>query len=496
MKYFFSCCIICLILFFVFYTTIIKEETILSYYSDERDSLKKEAVLFLLNNIEGQESYIPKFTDQNNKEIDIHLDTISTEDLFWNLVQELNLSIDVIKSSDKKLFSKDNIIHNIDLSFYVWNKYPWADKVPKDIFFNYILAPKIFGEYPNNWRDVLFGKYNILADSLSQRIVNGKSYLDSNGIYYRFVVEELNNWFTYDPSATRLTPYQSFNELKAIGKGECFGGSYLGVYILRSLGIPATVDLVPLWGSRNGSHASEVFWDNNKQLFRTPFERELKYRRPAKVFRYSFKNQHTWTDSIIPYINDEVFLLDFIQHDHWLDVTNEHTQTFTVKYKLSKDIDTPFAYICVFNYGKWHPIYWGRISNNEVSFKNMGANILYRIAIPDGNNYKLISNIICVDSLNQDRRSTPNSIEKIRKMTLKKLNTGSLSWVKSGSEYSLYFWNKNNDWQLFDSKVCLKDSLIIFNSVPNNRYYRLLETKGAKKMARIFTYEDNLQYWW
>jgi hypothetical protein len=87
--------------------------------------------------------------------------------------------------------------------------------------------------------------------------------------------------------------------------------------------------------------------------FRTPSGRELN--NPAKVFRYTFKKQNIWTDSIAPVIEDDLFILNYLRNNHLMDVTQEHTKTVDIAFP--SDSESSFAYICVYNYGNWYPIY-------------------------------------------------------------------------------------------------------------------------------------------
>jgi hypothetical protein len=125
----------------------------------------------------------------------------------------------------------------------------------------------------------------------------------------------------------------------------------------------------------------------------------------------------------------------------------------------------------------------------------MGSNILYRFALPEGTGYKLVDNIFKLDTLLQVSGNLPD-IRTTRKLILHKLNSGNESWVKTDRSYHLYFWNNQYNWELFGTKVCKEDSVVVFQNVPYNTYYRLTDTKGNEKLERIFTYEHGEQVWW
>lgn len=503
-KWFYIITIIVIILF-AFYKradySLHKE--LLLHYNALNDSLKRDAVDFIFSNSDGQIIYIPVFIDKDGKEIQIHFDTINSEDSLFSFLSKANIRSSFKAISLKNQLNKEIMISTIDLSFKVWNKYPWAQKVPKDIFFNYILSPNIYGENLDNWRTILYEKYSIIADSLVINSININNYninylCDANWMYYTFVAEKLSKWLIYDPSSIRITPIQGFDEIKAIGKINCMSGSYMGVYLMRALGLPSTVDFVPLWGSRNSGHASEVFWNDSIQSFMTPKERELNTRYPAKVFRFSYEKQNIWTDSIKKVVGAQSFLLEYLMHDNWLDVTAKHNKTVNITYHFSKTVNSSFAYICVYNYGNWVPLYWGKIDrNNNVIFQNMGSRVLYRVAIPNKSGFILQDNIIQVDSLgNITDNFSPSKFLVNLKLT--KLNTGSEAWIKKGHSYSLYYYNNLLKWEHIQTQRSFKDSILYFNSVPSNCYYRLLKSNEESTLERIFTYDkkNELQIWW
>jgi hypothetical protein len=443
------------------------KEFFLSHYSLPEDSLKREAVTFLFENMTDQVSEIPK-----------------------SLKPESSLSYKVCP--DSIVLNGDFLTKDINRAFQLWNKYPWADNVPVDVFFNYLLPYKIYREEPADWRGFFMQKYQDSILVLLKEMETDDLYKSSNEIYYKILVDEVGQWFTYKDNPVIFAPHPGFNELMTVRSGNCFGWSYLNVLILRSLGIPSSIDNIPLWGRKNGGHSTDVFWDNEKQKFRTPSGRELKY--PAKVFRYSFKIQNIWIDSMMPVIQKEPFLLDFLKHNHWLDVTHEHTQTATVDYPINTESD--FAYICVYSYGAWLPVYWGKTKDNgKVYFDNMGTEMLYRVALPRKNSFEVISPIFLLDSKKNKIFFKPNPSEKI-KLQLSKLNTGSKSWVEKDKNYNLHYSDENSNWILFKTQKCITDSLIIFEQAPSHTFYLLQDPEGKRPLERIFTYEDGKQVFW
>lgn len=468
------------------------------YSQSKSDSLKLLCARFLKENMTDLTSEKLVFYNiQTSIEKDIHFDTVSNEQSLNQLLAKYNLTIKSIELPDSAVIDKTILEDNINKAINDWNKYPWSKNVPTDIFLNFLMSYKIYNDYPENWRNHFFLQYN---DSISNHIAQYLSdtsnnyYKDPNELYYRILVDEVGKWFEYKTDFRKLGKAPSLTELLCIKQGDCLQWAYLNTYILRSLGIPATIDIVPLWGSKNSGHADEVFWDGNGKM-RTPSGRS--FEKACKVFRLSFKKQNIWKDSIQPLIGKDFFLLPNLEHNHWYDVTVEHTATTNIFYHLPDDIkNTHYAYICVFNYGRWEPVFYGKIDgSNNVLFKNMGCDMLYQVAVPKEDSYDLVGNFFMIDSSGVKHELPSNLSENIY-MNLTKVNSGTGSYVKKDKQYELKILNKKGEWQLFAIENCIKDSAIIIKNVPANTFYKLLETIGNKQLERIFSYEKGYQKWW
>lgn len=469
------------------------------YSQRKEDSLKLKAAIFLKENMGDLTSEkIIFYSYKNGKEVDISLDTISSDSSLFKILRRYNIAYKTVTVADSTIVSNSLVESHIEKSLHDWKSYPWNKNTSWQQFLEYLLPYKIRDEYPNaNWRQYFAGKYDSL---LKQWLILYKKDMKTalvgnapNDMYYRTFVEDAGMWFHYSNDAFRLSNAPGFSELLSIRKGECYVSSFLGVYILRSLGLPAAIDIVPHWGSKNGSHATEVFLDITGKM-RTGSGRNL--RRPAKVIRLSFKKQNGWKDSLASVVADHPFVLRFLQNNHWLDVTHEHTSTTTVTCQIPDSIQAPFAYICVYNYGEWCPVYYGKVNSyHQAIFYNMGCPMLYRVAIPSEKGATVIGNIFKVDEFGRKTYCSKTYFTLIN-MKLQKLNRGDLSWVKKDEQYSLYLWRNENHWEMFKTQICVKDSTINFTKVPSGGLYRLIRVNGNRRLERIFTYENGKQVWW
>lgn len=475
------------------------DKLITKYEQNSKDSLQLMCAKFLKENMSDLSSEKLTFYNvKTNKEKDICLDTISSEKSLNAILAKYNLTYKTTIIPDSLFLSTDLIENNINKAIADWNRYPWNKNVPKDVFLNFLLPYKIFNENPDDWRNYFFNKYRDSISGLSSKYSFDTSNIyikDPNELYYRIIVNEVGKWFEYKTNFRKLSQAPSLNELMCIKQGDCFQTGYLSTYILRALGIPSGIDLIPLWGSKNSGHAMEVFWDGKGKM-NTPIGRS--FERPSKVFRLSFKKQNLWRDSIHPFIGKDNFLLPQLQHNHWLDVTHEHTSTTNIVYHLPDTIhNIKYAYICVFNYGTWQPVFWGKVdANNNAIFSNMGCQMLYQVAIPKDGSYEILGDLFMVDSIGKKISNLLPNLSKKITMNLSKFNTGTSSFVKKGKQYELDMFNKEGQWQILSVQSCTKDSIITIKNVPSNSFYRLLETTGNRKLERIFSYTAGKQQWW
>ena len=387
------------------------------------------------------------------------------------------------------------IEENLNKAILDWQRYPWSNKIPKDVFLNYLLPYKVLNENPDHWRKKIYEKYKDTICYYKQKSLTDPKLL------YSSLRKDAWSWLEYTDKYIKMTRYPSSAELLAIKKGECFELSHLFVYIARAAGIPSTIDIVPMWGKTNGSHASEVFYGQigeNKTRKEYGFRSWDSFKEPSKVFRISFKRTNLLQDSIIPLIRREKhFIPNFLKSNHLLDVTNEHTSTIDIVYTFQSPMKSSLAYICVYSYGEWKPIFYGKtfVNGKYVKFNNMGKDIIYHIAIPDGNSYKLTDSPFLLDSLGRKIYSKPNFRTK-QDIIVKKINSGKQSLIKKNQLYTLKYLNENNVWKEIETKFSKKDSTLSFNNVPTGAFLKLDEKNAKIQLSRIFIYNLKKQIWY
>ena len=192
----------------------------------------------------------------------------------------------------------------------------------------------------------------------------------------------------------------------------------------------------------------------------------------------------------------------FLKSTSYIDVTDQYGPCFDVRVALDPSIvgEERFAYLCVFNTGRWTAIHWGRIADGTVSFDRMGGNICYLPAIHDGTKLVPAADpfLLHADGSRERLRGLAEGTGGLLTATSgKQKNVDTLvetpvSHLKEGTTYEFCFWD--DGWQLLDTFVATK-APYAFRQLPRDGLYWLRE-KDGRTLERIFTLEDGRQRWW
>jgi hypothetical protein len=444
----------------------------------------EKMIEYVFDNTKDMKSNEITFSNVQNEKLSINLDTFSNKQSFQNYLQCNYLNYTFELKPDTKIFTEDELAEDMLLAYEIWKKYPWSKTVDFDTFCAYILPYKVGAEAPECWRSSMYNKLKSTLDSLAGVKASVETVAD--------ILWDIDKGFTFNASDyLKLAPVPSYTELLCSREGDCFGYSLLYAYAFRSAGIPATIDVVPKWGHYNGGHAELAYASNSSGKLVTKDVKRLN--RAAKVFRWTFQNNRAWTDSIAPFTVGYEFQVPFInENDRWLDVTSTYSITNDIPYKLgSQDIDVPFAYICVYNSGRWEPIYWGRNINETVIFRNMARRQIYRIAVPDKQiGFRLIDHAF---SLNEDGGITNYNVQN---SNLDSKNVV-FNTLDMNIKYSFWYLKSGTEWNIIDTQKPTSENTITFFNVPDNAIYRISREVGDSSANRLITYDSNgTQIWW
>lgn len=369
-------------------------EMVLEHYkTEDNDSQKLEAAKYLISNMPAHYSYndtaaINRYYHQAleilgiGPSIEWQRDTlrdISNGQYYWQ-------SQDTI--SDIKVMTADYLIYSIDHAFKQWRTKPWAQHLTYEEFRDWILPYKVTElQSLDAWRDTLSQHYGdnistVPADDFDRNSIYGAIEIVRSEIHAK--QSNIGLRVIWDDNSG--IPMRSAATWVRMTYGSCLDYVIMGTAVFRSLGMPAAVDQVPVWGRNSEGHSWYVFPDDRgreqvtiNSLIMPAGQQFYPYERIPKVWR----NTYTINRDVEKYRKTSKYVHPFDPCRK--DVTNCYNLTSDLEIETDKEIlkqlqDRRYVYIAMaVNYGgpKWRILDYGVLKKSKAHFKNMGRNMLY-----------------------------------------------------------------------------------------------------------------------
>ncbi|MFH1747766.1 MAG: transglutaminase-like domain-containing protein [Planctomycetota bacterium] len=467
-------------------------ESVLKHYQHEGDQQKLQAAQFLIANMDGHGYILTAFYDQDGNEVEF-------EALDYPNLAEAQAALDVLEKKhgeldyDTKRFEADletasaeYLIENIDLAFQAWREKPWARDLTFEAFREYILGYRGDNEPVNSFRPSCLARYADLPGKMK----------DPTDVYEvaDLVRRDVNQWVPFNDLYYLHPTDQSFEEMTHSRNGRCGDISNMMMYAMRSVAIPAAVDFTPWWADRDNNHAWEVILDAQGR------GKARLLSRAAKVYRKTFAIQR---DGLACRAGEDAKLPRYLNSRNYKDATDQYIDTTDVTLRLEsgKPAGTRFAYVCVFNGGKWRPIHWGALDGDRVTFTKLGRHVAYLPAyyvdeevVPASSPF-ILTDAGDVRPLTGDgdaRQSIELTITNPEVPDADTQATRPMIVIKPGKAYELFVWN--DGWESFGQQVA-GNQPVSFDSVPAGKLYWLVE-ENSRRLERIFTVKSGKQVWW
>jgi len=255
----------------------------LHHYSAPKDSLKKKAMLFLINNMDAKKRLT---TDADKKIVPFYKEMYqsglsNTFDFKEKYDNRLVLDPTSAYDLDANMITANELIENVDLAFKAY-QFPWAKKIPFDDFCEFVLPHKIMDEPKSNWRKFYLEKNKKLIDYLLKNKIDDplevcKILNDSLFKRYKF----------YDKLQL---PYPNLIALYQNPIGQCLQRYSLYTAMARSIGLPIAIDFIPQYGNYPGSHNWVTLVQKNKFSFNAGEKWEPAGFGGVKYFRNVYSN--------------------------------------------------------------------------------------------------------------------------------------------------------------------------------------------------------------
>ena len=486
------------------------EKVIEHYKGKPEDSLKLKAAYFLIENMPGHFSYdttnlykyrpvIEKIGLLRNRGFAKETIKEQVNPLMDSLITIYPLSIIYSKREDDLTSIKSQmLIDNIDLAFEYYNKNPFKDSIIYDDFLEYVLPYRIQNGYClEDWRAYFTQHYSDRANGKFQTV---HELCDS--LLYIFNDVKIA-WRVADQF-----PYLKLEDYLRSKMTHCPQKCWFNCLLLRSFGVPVTVDFVPAsrvhtlgheWNAlklKEGIYPFDPFWKDSLRFLKPFYSRQMlhpdigSFQFP-KVYRKTFKMN---VSELFEYaVKTGEDIPPFFRNPFQKDVTNEYFKTCDVNVHLIKKIkDVDYAYACVLGQKQmWVPIEFGKIKGANVLFKSLGPTNVYLPAFYKFNNlvyagYPILlsekgnSQILCPDTTHT--RQIEVSHVAYPRPELKKYKEAFIGAAIEGSNNSfetseiLYHFSKEYEPGTYH---------IPFHSAAKFRFVRFTIPKGKLKLNEI-----------
>lgn len=342
-------------------------------YSADYSTDKQRAIYFLIANLPGKHSW------ENSEAKTIHdlYDTLRQEkNKSINSKRNLNLRSKLYRRSpdnyahkqDLQIINADSILYYMNMAFNIWEKCPWSADYNFDQFKEYILPYRISTEpLEYNWRKKANNTYSKI---LGKNIIDIKEacYTVSKNINF-----DVNSLFWRGP-------LQSYSVNSATQIGKCDDKCIYVAMVMRSLGIPVSIETIPFWGDHNNGHSFNALITPQDSSIGFNNTIDLRNRlnlsgKTPKIYRKTYEIQR---QSILYKLRKEEYIPEELNDFSIVDVTKEYDLELTdYIITTNKDISSRISYLCVFSLSGWKPIAWAPIIKQKAKFENIGTGYLY-----------------------------------------------------------------------------------------------------------------------
>lgn len=263
--------------------------------------------------------------------------------------------------SDFRL-NQDSLYNYVSVALATWKTRPWAKDYSEDVFLNYVAPPQIAYEPI---------EYYWISD-IPKWI--GFNYQGESMLQF---ASKINSKIEVDTRPEDWGNSQMGYSVTMSGKfGKCDDRAILTAMAMRSMGIPAAFDIIPMCGSSNNGHSfcSVIASDNTSYVYQNSADDGMsicfEHKIPKIYRRRYFDNV---AKSALRF-NDNEYKPELFNDSRLIDVTAFHRigqRSITIK--PAEHTDKNECYLAVFHPNGWFPIAQGNLDNGYATFNNLGT---------------------------------------------------------------------------------------------------------------------------
>lgn len=361
-------------------------EKVLLHYKDSGQ--KYDAACFLIENM-------PKCYSYKGWLIDTLRYWKATTDSFGNIDNKQVVKWEKYSASmmdkeyDLKVITADYLIRNIDQAFEAWKKRPWNKNLSFDDFCELILPYRIGNETLEDWRSAYSQEFSFLLDS----VYTGTDMLEAVDVVLDHI-KERGFRFNIDFD----TPHMGALYLLENRAGKCVDACDLTLYALRSLGIPATIDMYIYESESRMGHTWDVLRDTSGNYININFfniartKRDVDGRRIGKVYRYTYGLQK----DNLKFLKSKDEIPPLFRHCFIKDVSKDY---FKDNLELNlPDVKADYVYLGLFrSLSAGEGVAIAELKRGKATFKNIESEMIYLPLGYENSTYKPIGYPIFFD---------------------------------------------------------------------------------------------------
>ncbi len=399
-------------------------EKVLQRYSRQpSDSLKYRAACFLIENMPGYYYYDGedldnygtyfKFLSNRDRTPSEILDSLA-------VVYGARGVKNLIRKLDIHEIDSTYLCDNIDWSFTIWQNAPWGHTISFEEFCEYILPYRLGNERLTNWKKEYYLKTKFYLDNYSDSL-----NLDvSDPVVAAKCIREAIIKERGSPRFTLIKPLGYPNVDAGIANflnGTCDDIVQFTIFTFRSIGIPCYVDYMPVRSYGNTGHTWVALKNNKGEYYTMDFFGKLAYlsdvsihstQLKSKVYRKTFSRNNKAIRVMSRKERDVPGVFSWNNY-RFRDVTSLYSNDLT-ELKLSNDflyekINDKLVYFCVPSRLNWVPIDWAIAENSSVTFKNINAGGIFRIACYRDGKLTFVTDPLRIDDQIRELKKYPVS---------------------------------------------------------------------------------------
>lgn len=352
------------------------ERLIEHYKSIDADADKLAAAYYLIANLDGNTGYAARDSGQYRRLLDslavlgdpIGWDPYLSTTGKWldsmNTAAPLRIGV----RSDLRQITADYLIANIDQAFEQWRKVPWAKDYTFEEFCEWVLPYRTGSERLELWRQLALSVECGNKDSLWQTgdMWNlALALINNTGIYYNIGMAKF-------PLPT------TFGDMTTVKRGACGQMADYALKLFRAHGIPAALDMTPVWANRRSGHVWNVL------VLPDGHSREIGYN-PGGENKMVYKLSKVYRQRNSPLREDVLYRLresesppDFFRECRMEDVTAQYDMPVSdITVNDLRSSDHKVAWLCTFDNAKWVPVaYASCAGSGKALFRDMARGVL------------------------------------------------------------------------------------------------------------------------